>query len=236
MAGAPGPDPPTNRPSEPRKLGILKYAALAAVTLIGMGVLAFVAYAYLAMDGGSRTPDISEVDTSEMVARADNGEFLDAQAEVHPDQTAAQLGYLAPDFTLSDFDGHDVALSQFRGTPVLLNFWGTWCAPCRAEMPALQNFHEQYGDRVAIVGINWDHEVSDARQFLDSLGITYTNLIDAQGKMFVQYGLTALPTSFWIDERGVIMGYWNGAMDEEDMLRGFQKTTDVLDGESQQPP
>ena len=232
MTDAPRPD----SPPEPRRLRALKYLAIAATALAGVGILALVAYAYFFLDEGSRTPDISEVDTSEMVARVSNGEFLDAQADVRPDRTAAQLGYRAPDFTLSDFEGHDVSLRSFRGTPVLLNFWGTWCAPCRAEMPALQSFHERYGDRVAIVGINWDHEISEARDFLDRLGITYTNLIDRQGKLFVQYGLTALPTSFWIDERGVIMGYWNGAMDEEDMLQGFQKTTDVLDGASLDSP
>jgi len=188
-----------------------------------------VAYAYFALDPGAKTPEIAEVDTSQMVARSSHGEFLDKRAEVRADQTAAKLGYRAPEISLSDFAGRDVSLSQYRGTPVLLNFWGTWCAPCRAEMPALQSFHERYGDRVAIVGINWDHSVAEAREFLERLDISYTNLIDRQGKAFVQYGLTALPTSFWIDERGVIMGYWNGAMDESTILQGFQKTTDVLD-------
>ena len=215
--------------SEPRKLRGLKYAAIAATGLAGIGVLALVAYSYLFLDPGSKTPDISEVETSQLVARTSNGEFLDRQAEVRLDRTAARLGYRAPDFTLSSFDGRDVSLRSFRGTPVLLNFWGTWCAPCRAEMPALQSFHEQYGDRVAVVGVNWDHSINEARAFLENLGITYTNVIDRQGKAFVQYGLTALPTSFWLDERGVIMGYWNGAMDEATMIQGFQKTTDVLD-------
>ena len=225
MSDAPRPGPR----SEPRKLRALKYAAIGATVLAGVGVLVLVAYAYFVLDPGAKTPEVSEVDTSEMVARSSQGQFLDKQAEVRPDQTATKLGYRAPDFTLSDFKGRDVKLSQYRGTPVLLNFWATWCAPCKAEMPALQNFHEQHGDRVAILGVNWDHELADARAFLENQGITYTNLIDRQGKIFVRYGLTALPTSFWIDERGVIMGYWNGAMDEETMLEGFQKTTDVLD-------
>ncbi len=225
MADAPGP----HDQSEPRKLRALKYAAIGATALAGVGVLVLVAYGYFALDPGGKTPEIAEVDTSQMVARSSNGEFLDKRAEVRPDQTGAQLGYRAPDISLSDFEGQDVSLREFRGTPVLLNFWGTWCAPCRAEMPALQNFHERFGDRVAIVGINWDHSVAEARAFLERQGITYTNLIDRQGKAFVRYGLTALPTSFWIDERGVIMGYWNGAMDEQTMLQGFQKTTDVLD-------
>jgi len=232
MSETPRPD----TESEPRKLQTLKHAAIAATALAGVGVLALVAYAYFGLAPGSKTPEIAEVDTSKMVARGSNGEFLDEQAEVRPDQTSAELGYRAPNISLSDFKGNDVSLRQFRGTPVLLNFWGTWCAPCRAEMPALQNFHEQYGDRVAVVGINWDHSISEARSFMERLGITYPNLIDRQGEAFVQYGLTALPTSFWIDERGVIMGYWNGAMDEETMLQGFQKTTDVLDGVNPQQP
>lgn len=232
MSETPGPDAET----EPRKLRTLKYAAIAATALAGVGILALVAYAYFALEPGAKRPEIAEIDTSQMVARSNNGEFLDQEASVRADQTAAELGHRAPNIALSDFKGNDVSLRQFRGTPVLLNFWGTWCAPCRAEMPALQNFHEQYGDRVAVVGINWDHSISEARSFMDRLGITYPNLIDRQGKAFVQYGLTALPTSFWIDERGVIMGYWNGAMDEETMLQGFQKTTDALDEVSSPQP
>lgn len=211
----------------------LPYLLLALAALAGLSALGLATYAYFALGPGTKRTEIAEVDTSELVTRTSQGEFLDRNAEVHPETEAAQMGYRAPDFALSDFQGREIRLSEFRGTPVLLNFWATWCPPCRKEMPELQAFHEQYGDRIAVLGINWEQSPSDARSFLDKHGITYPNLLDRQGKVFVEYGLTGLPTSFWIDAQGVIRGFWQGTMDVATMVDGFRKTTRALEGSSE---
>lgn len=99
-------------------------------------------------------------------------------------------------------------------------------------MPDLQKFHEQYGDKVALIGVNWGEDKREVEDFLKKFGITYLNLGDASGKVFVLYRLRGLPSSFWIDEEGIIRGIWLGAMKTEDIIAGFQKTTSLLKGQN----
>jgi cytochrome c biogenesis protein CcmG/thiol:disulfide interchange protein DsbE len=212
-------------------MAVIKYTAIALVVLLGLAILGLVTYSYLFVESAKRFPDIKEVVTSDLIAKTSRGAFLDKQAQVRADITAPQLGYLAPDFELLDFEGRAVRLSDFRGKPVLLNFWATWCPPCRKEMPDLERFHEQYGDKIAVLGINWNDPPAEALEFLKSYEVTYPNAVDRDGKVFVGYQLVALPTSFWIDEAGVIRGYWLGPMSTDTMVQGFQKTTHALEGE-----
>ncbi len=212
-------------------MSVLKYGIISLVVLVGLAILSLVTFSYFFLTAGQRVPAIKEVVTSDLIARTSRGAFLDKQAQVEADTSAPQLGYLAPDFELSDFEGQMVRLSGLLGKPVLLNFWATWCPPCRKEMPDLERFHEQYGDKIVVLGINWNDEEQAAAEFLKSYGVTYQNMIDRDGKVFVSYRLTAIPTSFWIDEAGVIRGYWLGPMSTETMVQGFQKTTHALEGE-----
>ena len=210
-------------------MNAVKIAGISLVFIAGLAVLGLVFYSYCCIEGGYRPPNLAEVSTSQLVIRTAQGEFLSKEVEAQPDITAAALGYSAPDFTLTDFDGNVVSLSDFKGRPVLLNFWATWCPPCRKEMPDLQAFHEAYGDQITILGINWNDDLEKATESLDQWEITYSNLIDERGKTFVQYRLTAVPVSFWIDEEGIIRAAWRGAMSQKDMIDGFRWTTDVLD-------
>jgi thiol-disulfide isomerase/thioredoxin len=215
-------------------MGAIKYGMLASVILSGLVILGLVVYSYWFLDAGQRVPPISEVITSDLIARTARGEFLDKRAQVDPKIAAPLLGYLAPDFELPLLaaqgvsDGTTVRLSDFRGRPVLLNFWATWCPPCRKEIPELQRFHKEYGDRIVLIGINWNDEPQAAADLLKSYDITYLNVIDRGGEAFVDYRLTALPTSFWIDEQGIIRGVWHGAMTLETLVEGFKKTTRAL--------
>jgi DsbE subfamily thiol:disulfide oxidoreductase len=212
-------------------MAIIKYGLLTLMVLLGLVILGLVTYSYLFVNPGQRFQLNREVLTSDLIAQTSNGRFLDKRAPVPADEEAPHLGYLAPDFELTGFDGRTVRLSEFRGKPVLLNFWATWCPPCRKEMPDLQSFHKQYGDKITVLGINWNDDPPEAMNFLHSFGITYQNVIDRDGKVFVSYQLTAIPTSFWIDEAGVIRGFWLGPMSTETMVQGFQKTTHALEGE-----
>jgi thiol-disulfide isomerase/thioredoxin len=205
-----------------------KIGGIALFALAGILILALVTRSYFYEAAGSHTPKISEVLTSQLIATTSQGGFLDKSAKGHPEITAPFLGNSAPDLELNDFDGKPVQLSSFRGKPVLLNFWATWCPPCRKEMPDLESFHEKYGDKIIILGINWNDDPPKARELLKEAHISYRNLIDDIGKAFVEYQLTAVPTSFWIDEHGIIRGIWNGAMDTDTMIAGFQKTTNSI--------
>jgi thiol-disulfide isomerase/thioredoxin len=207
----------------------LKIGALAIMIAAGSVIMVLVFVSYFFADSGNRVPDIEEIETSELIFRGSQGVFLDKSLEVRPDIISPGLGFSAPDIELIDFEGNPVKLSDLRGKPVLLNFWATWCPPCRVEMPALQSFHQDYGDQIQILGINWNDESEKARDLLAQFDISFQNIIDIDGKAFVTYRLTAVPTSFWIDEDGVIRGVWNGAMTEETLIDGFRITTNALD-------
>jgi peroxiredoxin len=116
-------------------------------------------------------------------------------------------------FTLTDVTNKRVSFDDFRGQPVLLNFWYVACAPCREEMPDLETFsHQPEGQHVAIVGINIQDDPLTASEFLQQLGITYSVVLDPHQRVFDYYRLTSTPSSLLIDSRGVIRGSVSGPL------------------------
>lgn len=126
-------------------------------------------------------------------------------------------GNLAPDFELSTITGETVRLSDFRGEKILLNFWATWCPPCRAEMPDMQQYHED-GNEGIILAVNLtetEDSLEEMEEFLDEFGITFQVLIDETSEVTNTYNAFALPTSFLINSEGVIHKQLIGAINYE---------------------
>ncbi|QQE76424.1 TlpA family protein disulfide reductase [Brevibacillus composti] len=115
--------------------------------------------------------------------------------------------YQAPAFLGTSLDGQEIALSQLQGKPVFLNFWASWCPPCKAEMPDLTALHERYGDAVSFLGIHTTYNDSEeaARDFVSFYQVKYPVLVDPQGTISKEYQIIAMPTSFIIDPRGQIL-------------------------------
>jgi peroxiredoxin len=108
-----------------------------------------------------------------------------------------------PDFNLRDTDGHEVTSAQFRGKAILLDFWGTWCAPCKQEMPGYEELYQRYKDRgLVVIGIAADSDPSLVAEFAKKLKITYPLLIN--GMDVQRYGVEGLPTTMLIDRNGFI--------------------------------
>lgn len=128
---------------------------------------------------------------------------------------AAQIGYSAPDFELADLDGRMHRLSDYRGRVVLVNFWATWCGPCRIELPTLQAIHEDYAGRdFQLLAVAGDLEGAEVvRPYLASLGLTFPSLLDDSGKVQDLYFVNALPMSFLVDRHGVIAYKLTGFFD-----------------------
>jgi cytochrome c biogenesis protein CcmG, thiol:disulfide interchange protein DsbE len=119
----------------------------------------------------------------------------------------------APSFTLTLFDGRTLTLKDLRRKAVLVNFWASWCVPCRAEARALENAWRKYKDRgVVFLGIDIQDKEEDARAFMKEFGITYLNGWDVSGKIAVDYGVWGIPETFFIDPQGRITYKHAGAL------------------------
>lgn len=135
----------------------------------------------------------------------------------------AAVGQPAPSFTLQELEGGTLSLEDLAGKPVLLNFWATWCDPCREEAPVLQSFHERYGDRVTLVGVNLRESPREIRPFLAEFGVTYRNVLDRDGRVAEAYALRGVPESWIIDARGIARGHVAGQVTFEQLQRLYEQ-------------
>ena len=117
---------------------------------------------------------------------------------------APAVGYRAPDFTLSTLNGDPFTLGEQRGQPVVLNFWATWCPPCRAEIPHFQELSVKYNGQVAIIGIDDGEPATTVAPFAREMGITYPLPLDEESVVSRRYNVNSLPTTFFIDADGLI--------------------------------
>lgn len=144
------------------------------------------------------------------------------------DQTieAPKAGFLAPDFTLTTTDGETVTLSALRGKPVIVNFWATWCPPCRAEMPAFEQVWQRFNrGEVMILGVNQGENATAVVRFArDYVGTSFPLLLDSRTEVGARYGIRALPTTFFIDADGRIQDVKvGGPLDVATILGGIGK-------------
>ena len=123
-----------------------------------------------------------------------------------------EIGKLAPDFTLNGLDGQEVSLSGLRGKPVLLNFWATWCGPCRIEMPFLQEIYEKWtGKELVLLAVNLHEDPDKVREFVESAGYSFPVLLTAGNEVPLSYNIRGIPATFFIDADGVIRDIKIGA-------------------------
>ena len=124
-----------------------------------------------------------------------------------------QVGQIAPNFQYTMPDGSTHTLSQLHGKKVLINFWATWCGPCRSEMPDLQKALGEVGDSVVVLGVNKAQELKEIAPFADELGIRFALIANPAGDIAGRYGAQFLPTSYFINSDGTIGLKKTGAMD-----------------------
>ncbi|MBQ6974528.1 MAG: TlpA family protein disulfide reductase [Oscillospiraceae bacterium] len=183
-----------------------------ALALVAVLALAFVGYRYLSTHRGGviSSPD----GVQEIVPMTD-------AAETAPDTTPAeQEVYPAPDFTVYTLTGEAARLSDFAGKPVVVNFWATWCPPCRQELPGFENAWQQYGDDVVFLMVECGGEaVDEVESFVAEGGYTFPVYVDSDGSGAAAYGINAIPVTALVDAEGNLFAYQVGAV-EEDSLRG----------------
>jgi thiol-disulfide isomerase/thioredoxin len=124
------------------------------------------------------------------------------------------IGRVAPDFKLSSLDGQSVSLSDFRGRPVLINFWATWCGPCRYEMPFLQQVYEDavwVEKGLVVLAVDIGESPVTVKDFVEFYGLTFPVLLDINQKVKLEYNVRNIPTTFLVDADGVIQSMKIGA-------------------------
>jgi DsbE subfamily thiol:disulfide oxidoreductase len=136
---------------------------------------------------------------------------IDADATQPP-----KTGQTAPDFYFENREGESTSLGQLKGRLVLVNFWATWCGPCRSEMPFLQHLYEDWPEEeLLVLAINIQESSSDVSQFLQSYGFSFTVLLDSKGNVARRYNVTGIPTTFFIDKEGVIQNVHVGSFQSQ---------------------
>ena len=187
-----------------------------ALALVAVLALAFVGYRYLSThrEGTISSPD----GVQEIVPITDAAETAPDTARLETGETAED--YTAPDFTVYTLSGEAVRLSDYAGKPVVINFWATWCPPCRQELPGFENAWQQYGDDVVFLMVECGGEsVDEVESFVAEGGYTFPVYVDSDGSGAAAYGINAIPVTALVDAEGKVFAYQVGAV-EEDSLRG----------------
>ena len=245
--------------------GVVRYTVkIGGILMVLMGILMFTGKmndvtGYLSRISGTQVPRTERMEEGTVAekAEADNeGESTEsgtggpestaaseeASGETAPAETAADARPVIPavDFELEDQYGNIHRLEDYRGKTIFLNFWATWCPPCKAEMPDIQKLYEKSStegeDAVIVLGVaapNMGQEGSEEEiaAFMEEKGYTYPVLMDTEGELFASYGIMSFPTTFMIDRDGNVFGYVSGML-SADMMDSIVRQT--LDGKMDQ--
>ena len=215
-----------------KHVGVIVAAVVFAVLLIGAGV----AYSVLAPTADDKQIEVTGTDAvqeTEVDATAD----ADVSDDTGDGNGANAATTPAPDFTMTDADGATLTLADFKGKPVLLNFWASWCGPCQSEMPDIQTAWKEHGTDVEFVivnmtGMNGETEQS-AKAFLADAGYTFPCYFDANNSAATAFGVSSIPQTYLINAEGNIIGAYMGAMDASVLAQGIDMLTDNTGGAAQ---
>lgn len=149
---------------------------------------------------------------------------LPATELTEAEETEAARSY-APDFTMVDGEGNEVKLSDFLGKPVVLNFWASWCGPCKSEMPDFEDAFQEYGDEINFVMVNLTDGTGEtletAKAFLEEAGYSFPVYFDTQSLGAAAYGVSSIPRTYFIDADGVAVAYAAQMIDAETLAQGI---------------
>jgi thiol-disulfide isomerase/thioredoxin len=132
------------------------------------------------------------------------------------------VGSPVPDFELTRLDGISQQLSKLKGTPVLINFWATWCAPCKEEMPMLERYSKQYAGKLVVLGVDSEEEINLVQPFIQGMEITFPILLDQSGSVSDRYFVKDFPYTFFVDQDGILRGQHLGLLSEDYLVRYLQ--------------
>lgn len=155
----------------------------------------------------------------------DSEETEDSQTSSEETDSGENAAETAPDFTMTDASGEEVKLSDFFGKPVILNFWASWCGPCKSEMPHFEDAYQKYGEDINFVIVNLTdgarETVEAASDFIEEQGYTFPLYFDTNTEGAVTYGTYSIPVTYFIGADGVPVAQANGALDAATLQKGL---------------
>ncbi|MDY6874024.1 MAG: TlpA disulfide reductase family protein [Chloroflexota bacterium] len=184
--------------------------------VVVLGVLVFYRLRDVVIDWrGDETAEANETAETGAAGTERLAEITTEAAEtIEATEEAASNPPLAPEFTLTNLESESVSLSDYRGTPVMVNFWATWCPPCRAEMPLIQEFQDDFEGKFVVLAVNGGESEAEVRGFMEANDFTVTFLLDPENSVAQQYGVRGFPTSLFIDTEGFLQAFHIGELDE----------------------
>ncbi|MCT2536766.1 redoxin domain-containing protein [Aquibacillus koreensis] len=198
------------------------------IVFVLVGMFGYAIYALVAKSDNANSEKAQEEESAQVFTSVEESEETDTEQQGNPNETSEEkyenegleVGNLAPDFELETLAGETIKLSDFRGQNVMLNFWATWCPPCRAEMPDMQKFYENQD--VAILAVNLaqtEGSMQDVEDFVKDFELTFPILLDEDLEVATNYAIRPIPTSYMIDSNGVIQYKAFGPMNYEMMVQ-----------------
>lgn len=143
---------------------------------------------------------------------------------IQSSDTGIDIGSLAPDFILESLEGKAIKLSDFRGKKaVVINFWASWCPPCRQEMPVFEEIFQNNKGKVEILGVDLQESPETIRKFLEEIPVTYTLLLDPNSEVKAAYNIFTQPVTYFLDKDGIIIDKKFGFLIEEEIKEKFKK-------------
>jgi cytochrome c biogenesis protein CcmG, thiol:disulfide interchange protein DsbE len=154
-------------------------------------------------------------------------EVPDDAAPGGADAPAAAVSEPLPAMAVDDFTGEQVSLADYTGIPLVVNFWASWCPPCIAEMPDLEAVSQLAVGRVAFVGVNTQDTQDRAEELVEQTGVTYDLVRDPDAELFQAFGVFAMPTTFYVDATGDIVGRHSGLLTRDALVDDLARHLDV---------
>jgi len=192
-----------------------------AVLMVGAGVLYNTLADSVQLGGLVTTPPETQLPTQAATAPATEEETVHPEeSETQPPETS-EPDYTAPDFTMLDMEGNEVTLASFFGKPIILNFWASWCGPCRSEMPDIQAAYEKYGEDIHFLLVSVDDSADTAGAFLEKEGYTFPVYLDTTSQGAYTYGASSIPLTYFIDANGDLVAYYRSAMSQSVLQQGI---------------
>ncbi|WP_240374756.1 redoxin domain-containing protein [Bacillus piscicola] len=196
-------------------------------TIIGVILAVMIGWAFFEAFSSDENDQQSQGEPKAEVPAGEEFQLVESEeGETQQPGDWLRTGESAPDFTLETLAGEQISLSDLQGQKVIVNFWASWCPPCRAEMPEMQDFYMEHGDSVEILAVNLTQTepgVEQVEDFRDDFGVSFPILLDQDIKVANLYDIQPIPTSYFVDSEGIIQHISIGPMTYDMMVNETKK-------------